>query len=431
MLTSCAEEGADTVAPELELATESQILSLPSAQSISLDFSSNGEVEVRSNRSWCAPKQSVVAKDGELTLSVEENTGRFERTATVTLVNGSEERQFELTQPKGEYRKGMHYQIPVVFHLIYKDASNKQHNPDAEVIYEVFDKLVDLYANCGENLNISFVLAEEDEQGETLAERGIHRIEKSWSTMACMTVMGDTSGKYKELGWDPRRYLNVTIYEFGDSFSILGLSRAPYLVKPHSLSGISDLNYYRQPSDLSFLYSISLNNSYLYPADITKYNLYDFGVTLAHEIGHYLGLFHPFSETTASDGTQNTCDDTDFCDDTPSYNKYQYDNFVYQISATCAGDFNAEQIEMLSMRTSCEGGIDKEFRSTNIMDYAVGDANTFSAEQVQRMRYILENSPYIPGIKSVDFEQEDSKASRGETSEPMPLNLPRPIVIKE
>ncbi len=426
LFVSCKGENAepnpttDPVEAEIMLELYNIALSSSEVQTIEVGFQCNTKVEISSDRSWCQPTiSSSEAVDGKLKIAIECNTGRFERSARVKLSCGEVSKEVNITQPRGVYSAGMHYELPVVFHLVYSDENNTQHNIPADKIYEIFDNLQTLYKECGEDVNFDFVLAEEDEEGNTLAEPGIHRIKQTLARMECMKVMSDVTGKYKKLGWDPRRYLNITIYEFSDSFAIMGLSRAPYLIKPHSCEGVMSLSQYVDLDDMSYLYSISLNNAYLEPKNPQQYNMYNFSATVGHEIGHYLGLLHPFSETLDSNGLNNTGDDTDYCTDTPTYNKYLYDNLVYEMYAACGGNFSDEQIEELSYRTAC---CDEpyEFRSTNIMDYAVGDANRFTAQQVERMRYVLENSPYIPGVKSVDFE---ATKSTGAVAGDIPLNI--------
>ena len=43
------------------------------------------------------------------------------------------------------------------------------------------------------------------------------------------------------------------------------------------------------------------------------YSSTDIVATIAHELAHYLGLFHTFSES--DDEGLNTCMDTDYCDE--------------------------------------------------------------------------------------------------------------------
>ena len=62
---------------------------------------------------------------------------------------------------------------------------------------------------------------------------------------------------------------------------------------------------------------VNSNNEYYYTTDV--YN------TLAHELGHYLGLHHAFSED--GDNT-DLCEDTDYCTDTPTYNITKYTEWI-------------------------------------------------------------------------------------------------------
>ena len=115
----------------------------------------------------------------------------------------------------------------------------------------------------------------------------------------------------------------------------------------------------------------------------------DFNVTLAHELGHYLGLFHVFGEEKGEyiDGFK----DTDYCKDTPTYNKVAYDNFLTEYVKT-HNAHNADINELLK-RTGSDG---KTFTSNNIMDYAISLGHTFTKNQTERMYHVLGYSPLIP-----------------------------------
>ena len=99
-----------------------------------------------------------------------------------------------------------------------------------------------------------------------------------------------------------------------------------------------------------FPYCVSLNSIYVgrenegtrYTTDKNHkgytYNTTDPNATLAHELGHYLGLFHSFSEKTVKDKSEaaDDDDDSDYCDDTPSYNRIAYGKWLteYAVSYT-------------------------------------------------------------------------------------------------
>lgn len=55
-------------------------------------------------------------------------------------------------------------------------------------------------------------------------------------------------------------------------------------------------------------------------------------MTLAHELGHYLGLHHVFAEEKNDKGytSIDDCQDTDYCEDTPSYNILEYNKMLTQ-----------------------------------------------------------------------------------------------------
>ena len=130
---------------------------------------------------------------------------------------------------------------------------------------------------------------------------------------------------------------------------------------------------------------------------------------LTHELGHFLGLYHAFNQL--NNGNTNTSQDTDYCTDTPPYNKYQYDIRLtnYLTFNPAITSKSSEAYQTYVMRTNSQTG--EEFRSTNIMDYAISDANSFSEQQKERVRYILQHALFMPGPK--DYTGTDFTATKG------------------
>src|SRR5690606_5227749 len=95
----------------------------------------------------------------------------------------------------------------------------------------------------------------------------------------------------------------------------------------------------------------------------TASSRYGLGRTLTHEVGHYLGLLHPWGD--------GSCETNDYCDDTPPV----------------SGPTNGCHATAIA----CDG---RPAMTENYMDF-IDDAcmNVFTADHVRRMRYVLENSP--------------------------------------
>lgn len=124
----------------------------------------------------------------------------------------------------------------------------------------------------------------------------------------------------------------------------------------------------------------------------TQYSTADITVTLAHELGHYLDLHHAFSEN--DEGIYDGCFDSDYCDDTPTYNKVEYDaDYAY----TAKNDPANFTFDYLVKRKNCK--TNQTFTSTNIMDYSVSYSDRFTNDQRSRIRHVLTYSPLIPGPK--------------------------------
>ena len=320
------------------------------------------------------------------------------------------------------------YRLPVVFHVFYTDPADSTQNIPAGRLSTILARVNEIYRGGvygeSENANLIFTMARYGEDGKELAEPGIHRVR--WEgdyPMDPDEVMTDETGKYKKYLWDPNEYINVFAYQFAGGAAegeVLGISHLPYSVKGgQELEGLETVAYARiGKANLTYAHCSSINSSHIY-SESSRYGLADKGaggyryrsddinVTLAHELGHYLGLHHIFTER---DGlATDSCGDTDHCQDTPSYNRVAY-------SASIAGMAGATTMDELLVRMDCNGG---EFWSANIMDYSVGLGYKLSADQKRRIRHVLNHSPLIPGPKV------GTGATRGAAAAPGgPVRLP-------
>lgn len=88
------------------------------------------------------------------------------------------------------------------------------------------------------------------------------------------------------------------------------------------------------------------------------------------------------------------CGDTDYCLDTPSYNRSEYDNYLSEyLSGQSSSALSAWD---LLKRYDCDGNM---FYSANIMDYSFSRGFYISPDQKARIRNVLYYSPLIPGPK--------------------------------
>jgi len=190
--------------------------------------------------------------------------------------------------------------IPVVFHVLYRTP--EQNVPDRQIIDQVtilnrdFRRKNADTANAfpffqalGADVNIEFCLASVDPSGNPTS--GITR------TAVTTEQIGRTNAYFQSIlggqdAWPASSYLNFWVCEISDT--ILGFTYLPGSVGPE-LDGIV-LNY-RHTGRVS--------------DSLSPYNL---GRTAVHEVGHWLGLLHPW-------GLEEGCDNDDFVEDTPLQEK--------------------------------------------------------------------------------------------------------------
>lgn len=313
------------------------------------------------------------------------------------------------------------YQLPIIFHVLYNNAKDTNQYVSYKRIKEILKNVNGLwkggyydYSEYGltQDMGVDFVLADVDEDGNALSQPGVEYIKYSGSyPIDPETFMSDKS--MKKYMWEPCEYINVMLYNFkttaSDTTIMLGISHLPYtLTGDTQLAGLTTTSRYPlSKSNLTFCYCSSINSSfqsrgyegnrYSYYTNNNK-NVYfkatDISSTIAHELGHYLGLFHVFAEDGDSKAI-NSSDDTDYCDDTESYNYFEYQTFLKK--KTAMSDFTMEEGTW-----RYDGVRNKTYNATNMMDYWVCFCNRFTTNQRERVRNILYYSPLIPGPKKLD-----------------------------
>jgi hypothetical protein len=196
--------------------------------------------------------------------------------------------------------------IPVVVHILYE---NESENITDQQVYAQIDVLNEDFRLLNENVKnipdefkplavdteIEFCLASVGPEG--IPTSGINRVQTSYDCIARISteIEGDRSRLfYSSIGgsdaWDTDRYLNIWVGNTCGDFLGLATSIAVPEYRPEEDGIVIDHDYFGNNcnSDIS-----------------SPYNL---GRTTTHEIGHFLGLLHPWGD--CSDGNNDLVDDT-------------------------------------------------------------------------------------------------------------------------
>lgn len=377
--------------------------------------------------SWCTPSAAKGSGSTTLKLDVSPN---LDQNRSGKVVIWTSEAQFEVTVSQNALPAGQeyHYKIPVIFHVFYADRSDRNQYVEASRFAQLLAKVNSRYRGevmykGGESpvdMNMEFVLADTDEAGNALTVPGVEYIQVASMPIDCSSFMGDS--RYVKYLWDPNSYINVMVYNFAsvEGGIILGISHLPFTVSgAHALEGLGEVTQsYLTKENLGYPKCVSINSLYIYEDTGDSYNSMDANVTLGHELGHYLGLHHAFDETDSGDYATN-CVNSDYCEDTPSYNRNVYmANLMAMIQEANRNGVPVQMAEAVK-RENCKTG--QTFSSYNIMDYEVTYADRFTEDQRKRIRHVLSYSPLIPGPKK------DNSATR--TAVPGVLDLP--MIIRQ
>lgn len=341
------------------------------------------------------------------------------------------------------------YHIPVIFHVFCDDRSDSTQYIPQKRLAQILANVNELYKGdvynrnldtiASENIHIQFELALKDEKGNVLSTPGVEYVPypDGKDSIDYKTFMNDETRKYQKYLWDPNDYINIMVYKFtsNNSTSVtLGISNMPYKVgnKP-DLEGLKSYKYYPITKEkLPYAYCISINAIYMgaqfegtrYTTDKEKtnylYNSADPNATLAHELGHYLGLKHVFCENSDDDAIDSD-DDTDYCTDTPSYNRVEYEKWLTDYVTK----HDKYTLQDLIIRNNSNG---KKWYADNLMDYNACLNVRFTPDQAYRMRQVLYYSPLIPGPKYTRTASKATRDTEGESEElPIVLSEPRQI----
>lgn len=236
--------------------------------------------------------------------------------------------------------------IPVVFHVVYNQNSATQNISDAQIISQLdalnrdFRKRNDDTTNVESGFSftdtkIEFCLAKRDTNGNITS--GITRTPTSFSSIG----VNDQYYKIRP-AWDPDNYLNIWIGNFG----AIGQNEPIGVATPPG-------NPDKEKDGVLIDYEAFGTNG-------TAKSPYNLGRTTVHEVGHWLGLFHPWGILL------NSCNDDDGISDTPNQENVYYfcpspprsscgskdmlSNYMGYVNDACMGNFTTGQKD--KMRTT-------------------------------------------------------------------------------
>lgn len=306
--------------------------------------------------------------------------------------------------------------IPVVFHIIWKFPHQ---NLSEAQIYSQIEVLNEDYRRQNNNLNrvrsqftaadvkLEFCLAKTDPNGAYT--HGITRTQTNLEDIGVNNTYFNI-----QPAWDRDEYLNIWVGDFGND--IAGQAFPPG--SPRDRDGVM----------------IDYTNFGRTGTVVAPYHL---GRTLSHEVGHWLGLLHPW-------GVNASCGNDDMIADTPNQSEVYFgcpitrsscgsvdntENFMGYVNDACMAHFSPGQkakmrSTLLNQRTSitrsikgCNAlGIDQFSPSANVELYpnpSNGKVNLL----------LSENSSILPSIQIYDLSGRTVKYEFSENNGHYSLDL--------
>ena len=272
------------------------------------------------------------------------------------------EKQQSLRQPAAD----VIYRIPIVVHVVHNNASNtigganNVNISDAQILSQIQVLNEDYRRQPGTNgyntspigadAQIEFYLATTDPNGQPT--NGITR--HYYAQKSSFDIFNDDLLLSQIAYWPSNRYLNIWVASLQDNY--LGYTQFPTAVD--TLKGLPSVT--SEPTDGSII------DYRVFGRQIGTVNrsLYLLGRTVTHEIGHWLGLIHPWGDANCGD---------DYVADTPPMT-----------------DGSTAQQSCRQTYSNCDGKGQVRDLMENYMNYWPDACmNMFTAGQVARMRAIL------------------------------------------
>ena len=281
------------------------------------------------------------------------------------------------------------YKLPVVFHVLYKDKNDQKQYPSEARLKLVLDSVNALYKR--NHMNITFTMAEKDEDGKELSEKGIIRHEIDSTSMNPMNFIRESS-KYGEYTQNIHKFINIYLFQYDkENEQSMGMSVLPVMPSDHTMEGVPDTTatFLNNHTKYANPWGVTINSQYIQESqkwgNINPMCAWN---TLAHELGHYLGLLHTFSE--------NKCEEDDYCSDTKNCDYEAYIDEVELFFKDIKEDATVSFWE-LPQRTDCQTS--EKYFAHNVMDYMYTIADSLTNQQRKRTRQVLNYCPSVPGVK--------------------------------
>jgi hypothetical protein len=275
--------------------------------------------------------------------------------------------------------------IPVVVHVFELKKNDPKRYPwYVEVDYK---KLEDMVAGMnvmfnrigtstpnGGSANIEFVLAAMGPDGKPLEKPGYNMFEyvgtMNWgfgTTEASKFIKANAA----RLLWNPKKYMNVYVLPSAVFYGGISIAKPGYTLSDTPLPGVT-MQKAATVNDVPLTepdkVGLMLGRDELYSP------LRGPAPNIGHRIGSYYGLFRTYHYTSESNYT-------DHCLDTQKWPISQFRNIYKQSKDGVL--FAAENVmDATFIDFNIEGG-----------QNLVSRVNTFTADQVKRIRYVVENCP--------------------------------------
>lgn len=257
--------------------------------------------------------------------------------------------EYLVTRQKERGMMSLVKQIPVVVHIIHNGGP--ENIPDGQV-YAAISNINNMFQES-DSVQIQFCLAQRDPLGNPTT--GITR---DISSLTNETMETDDISLKNINRWSPTCYLNIWIVNAINSLSSgPGVIGYAYLPSAHGM-----------PMD-----GIVIEAGYFGSSPTND-------AVGAHEIGHYLGLYHTFENACPN----NNCllDGDQVCDTPPDQTTF----------AICSPPANSCGTDTDDPSTNNPFTSDVPDLGNNYMDYSsLSCYNMFSAGQYERMNYFLDN----------------------------------------